>query len=318
MTLRDAVQDAKMGKSRLIRCSVHDDHTPSLSVSQGSDGWVLIHCFGGCDPEDILAAERLTWADLFGETAREKAFQVWTKPQAKRQLPWDESTRSAKRADWTQFLPPTAADLELISKIRGLSREGLHLAVIRGILRVTICRNGHRCWVITDASRFVAQVRRLDGQKFRTATSEEKALSLPGSTHKWPAGIAALNDDHRSVILTEGGPDLLAAFHFIACEGRERDTTAVGILGAGSAIHEDLLPRFRGRRVRIAQHADKPGRAAAECWAEQLRPYVEHVDGIDFTGLRQQDEKPVKDLNDLVRIHSDDFAAHTWIRSIIP
>lgn len=318
MTLHDAIQDARAGKSRLLRCPAHRDHSPSLSVRQGPEGKVLIHCFTGCAPEAVLAAGGLTWADLYGERAFELTVPAWTKPTAKCLSPWNEPERKTKRAEWPPFLAPTTADLEQIAKIRGLGRKGLELAVARGILRVTTHESGHRCWVITDAAQVVAQVRRLDGLKFRSAASEKKALSLPGSTHQWPAGLAALSDDHRSVLVTEGGPDLLAAFHFIVREGRERDATAIGILGAGCGIHEDLLPRFKGRRVRVAQHADEAGERAAVRWARQLRPHAEHVDGISFDGLRQHDEKPVKDLNDFARIHPNDFEKHRWTWRILP
>jgi hypothetical protein len=47
-------------------CPAHDDSEPSLSVREGDDGRVLIHCFGPCDAERIVAALGLTLADLFG------------------------------------------------------------------------------------------------------------------------------------------------------------------------------------------------------------------------------------------------------------
>lgn len=318
MTLHQAIQDARAGKIRSLRCPAHEDHSPSLSVRLGKDGRVLIHCFTGCTPEAVLTAGGLTWDDLFEEGAIRGTGPGWTNPSAKHLPPWDEPDRIAKRSEWPLFQTPTAAELEQIGRIRGLRREGLELAVARGILRVTTYENGHRCWVITDSARVVGQVRRLDGLKFRRATSEEKALSLPGSTHKWPAGIAALKEDYRSILLTEGGPDLLTAFHFIAREGRERDATAIGILGAGCEIHEDLLHRFKGRRVRIAQHADKAGDTAVKRWARQLQPYAAQLDKIWLEGLRKHDGHPVEDLNDLAHVHADDFEKYRWIWNLTP
>lgn len=37
-------------------CPAHDDHSPSLSISTGDDGRLLLHCFAGCDFRDIRAA----------------------------------------------------------------------------------------------------------------------------------------------------------------------------------------------------------------------------------------------------------------------
>jgi hypothetical protein len=47
------------------RCPSHPDNTPSLHVSEGEDGRVLLHCFAGCAAESVVAALRLTLADLF-------------------------------------------------------------------------------------------------------------------------------------------------------------------------------------------------------------------------------------------------------------
>jgi len=46
-------------------CPAHDDHNPSLSITQGTDGRVLLKCFTGCQPEDIVAALGLSMPDLF-------------------------------------------------------------------------------------------------------------------------------------------------------------------------------------------------------------------------------------------------------------
>jgi len=48
----------------LARCPAHDDRSPSLSIKQADDR-VLVHCFAGCEPGDVLAVVGLTLADLF-------------------------------------------------------------------------------------------------------------------------------------------------------------------------------------------------------------------------------------------------------------
>jgi hypothetical protein len=56
----------KTGPGRwLMRCSVHEDRSPSVSVRELPDGRVLVHCFAGCSVEDILAAVGLDWSALF-------------------------------------------------------------------------------------------------------------------------------------------------------------------------------------------------------------------------------------------------------------
>ena len=44
------------GQGWISRCPAHDDHTPSLSVSVGHTGQVLLHCHAGCDYPSIVAA----------------------------------------------------------------------------------------------------------------------------------------------------------------------------------------------------------------------------------------------------------------------
>jgi hypothetical protein len=45
------------GRSGIARCPVHEDRSPSLSVSE-RDGRVLVHCHAGCPQPDVIAALR--------------------------------------------------------------------------------------------------------------------------------------------------------------------------------------------------------------------------------------------------------------------
>jgi hypothetical protein len=47
------------------RCPAHADRSPSLSICEGREGRVLVHCFAGCAPTQILAALGLAIRDLF-------------------------------------------------------------------------------------------------------------------------------------------------------------------------------------------------------------------------------------------------------------
>lgn len=47
------------GSYAMCRCPVHDDRTPSLSIRQGTSG-VLVHCFAGCNPREIMRVLRNT------------------------------------------------------------------------------------------------------------------------------------------------------------------------------------------------------------------------------------------------------------------
>ena len=45
-------------------CPAHQDKSPSLAVTEADDR-VLVHCFTGCDTQDVTAAIGLNVADLF-------------------------------------------------------------------------------------------------------------------------------------------------------------------------------------------------------------------------------------------------------------
>lgn len=47
------------------RCPAHEDRSPSLSIREGQDGRVLIHCFAGCTHTAILEKLGLAPVNLF-------------------------------------------------------------------------------------------------------------------------------------------------------------------------------------------------------------------------------------------------------------
>lgn len=55
----------KSGKGWMAKCPAHEDSSPSLTVTEADGGKVLIHCFGGCRADDVIAAVGLEWKDLF-------------------------------------------------------------------------------------------------------------------------------------------------------------------------------------------------------------------------------------------------------------
>ena len=46
----------KTGNGWIAQCPLHDDQTPSLSISAGRDGKVLVHCHAGCNQRDVFIA----------------------------------------------------------------------------------------------------------------------------------------------------------------------------------------------------------------------------------------------------------------------
>jgi len=52
-------------------CPAHDDQDPSLSITEGNDGRVLLKCFAGCSFDEIVEAVGLEPKELFEEGGRE-------------------------------------------------------------------------------------------------------------------------------------------------------------------------------------------------------------------------------------------------------
>ena len=52
-----ALGGRRAGRWWSCRCPAHDDRSPSLSIRHGNRG-LIVHCWAGCDPRDVLAALR--------------------------------------------------------------------------------------------------------------------------------------------------------------------------------------------------------------------------------------------------------------------
>ena len=52
------------GSGWKCRCPAHDDRTPSLHISDREDGGLLVHCFGGCTNDRVIAGMRAHGIDV--------------------------------------------------------------------------------------------------------------------------------------------------------------------------------------------------------------------------------------------------------------
>jgi phage/plasmid primase-like uncharacterized protein len=62
-TIAKALGGHRAGATWMARCPAHDDSRPSLAISVGRHGNVLVRCHAGCDQRDVIAAlsERGLW-----------------------------------------------------------------------------------------------------------------------------------------------------------------------------------------------------------------------------------------------------------------
>jgi hypothetical protein len=97
-------------------CPAHDDHQPSLSICNGDDGRVLVHCHAGCEVEAIAAAIGLTMADLMPVKGN------GTKPGAQAPKADRTSTPAGSVADWRKLAEHFTATLS-DEQLQGLAHD---------------------------------------------------------------------------------------------------------------------------------------------------------------------------------------------------
>ena len=61
-------------------CPHHKDRSPSLTIRLLPDDRILLHCFAGCPPNNVLGAIGLTFDDLFPERLPEQRYKPLRRP----------------------------------------------------------------------------------------------------------------------------------------------------------------------------------------------------------------------------------------------
>jgi hypothetical protein len=214
------------------------------------------------------------------------------------------------RAKRSIDLPPdlhegTEQDWRALADLRGFSLPAIGLASSMGILRFGSVHQ-YPSWIVTDESRRIAEARRMDGKPFpaKGALGERKAHTLAGSDKSWPVGLMPRHSApqyFRRIVIVEGGPDLLAAYHFLLEHG-VLDTLPVAMLGRScKSLHVGACAYLRGREVRAIPHIDPDGGGvlASREWLRRFHHSGARVVGaFNLDGLIRRDGILAMDLND--------------------
>src|SRR5436190_19279787 len=116
------VNARRNGEGWQAKCPGHDDHTPSLSIKEGADGRILLHCLAGSSIDSILLPIGLTPRDLFQFPAESSLNGVRREtPNANgAQAP----TPHIAPFDWdTRVTAFTQKHVEKLSELRGYSPD---------------------------------------------------------------------------------------------------------------------------------------------------------------------------------------------------
>jgi AAA domain-containing protein len=67
-TVLDKLGARRNGKEWIAKCPAHEDSTPSLGITVGDNGGILLCCHAGCGTEDVCAAIGIELSDLFPDS----------------------------------------------------------------------------------------------------------------------------------------------------------------------------------------------------------------------------------------------------------
>jgi putative DNA primase/helicase len=140
----------KSGASWSCRCPAHDDHDPSLSISESADGKILVHCHAGCSQEAVIDAlrSRGRWANGTPHDFTPQEIQAATK-QREREIV--ERIARANRI-WKEGLDPAGTIAEAYLTARKL--------ILPPELRVMVLRFHSSCvWEAGTAPCLIAPFR---------------------------------------------------------------------------------------------------------------------------------------------------------------
>jgi len=122
-TIANALGGHRAGATWMACCPAHDDRKPSLSISTGKEGKVLVRCHAGCEQRDVIAA--LTDQGLW-KVAGEPSGQVAPKRRSRIATERDPDTAArtqAALAIWRASQRIAATPVETYLRLRGIMLE---------------------------------------------------------------------------------------------------------------------------------------------------------------------------------------------------
>jgi putative DNA primase/helicase len=231
-----ALRGKKNGSGYLCRCPVpshgngRGDRNPSLSVSDGEDGRLLLKCFAGCQFDDIM--NELAHRGLIDRGRRE----IPSRPEP-RPIPKIEPDKAA-RDIWAQSGPIYGTIVEEYLQRRGILLTPPALCHYRGAMVASV----------TNPHAGITAIQR--------TTIDPDTLKRVDRMTKGPLGTGAvrLGAAQRMMGIAEGTETALSAMML----------TGMPVWASlGRRMHSVELPPFV-EEVHIFSDNDDPGRAAAE------------------------------------------------------
>ncbi len=296
-----ALPHRKSGPRYVASCPFHQEKSDSFTLYEDHG-----YCFGCGKAADVIAVYGTVRGVDF-KTSLEALAALVSLPPGERECvtPRRQVAKVLEprvKPELPEFKPLRDAGVLALAGLRSISMNAVFMATDAEMVFGGMWPpwDPFPCWVVTDSTRNVAQFRRLDGKLFERRDDKPIKCWTKGSP-TWPLGASEMGEK-SSVLLVEGGADMLAAFHFLHSFDRLESVAVVAMLGASMRMAEDALPFFLRKRVRIILDNDEAGTNAAARWTEQLTAAGAAVESFSLAGLTRKDGEPVKDLNDLALV----------------
>jgi len=291
---------SRAGLNWIAKCPIHQERNGHSFVIH-ENRWT---CFGKCGRHgDVIDLEQA----LGGGTLQEAIQRLSGVLSSALPVTPSEPKRRETYSSWPwpkllRFSSPE--EIDRLAEERNISAEACRLAEARGLLRFLDHQEGV-AWVVTDCLRQNAVARLLGGQLWK---HRGKAKTLPRALAKRPIG-GLESIPFPCIAIVEGGPDLLAAMHFILQCGTQELVAPVCMTSTNSEFLPDDLEQLRGKPIRLFPHADDNGRKAAIRWCEQLKAVTADIQITDLRGFTKSDGSIIKDVNDLTQLSYETWDA---------
>ncbi len=241
------------GAGYIARCPYHDDTEPSLAISEGKDGRVLLHCHAGCEFGDILQAIGLEAKELFVKDMGPGELEL---RQRHPPVKTDNSSQLDQAALHRSALDKTTPEkIEELANSLGVSPNSLQELQV-----AWSAPDG--CWLFPERDhqkRVIGLLKRFpDGTK-KFVSGGSRGLYIP----------ASFSASKPEIIVVEGGSDTAA--------GLSLGWNVIGRPSAfdGVSLLISLLKSATGRILVLGDNDPKrdgswPGRRGAEEAAHRL------------------------------------------------
>jgi putative DNA primase/helicase len=122
------------GAGWMARCPSHEDRSPSLSIAEGRDGRVLMHCFAGCAVEQVCAAAGFELRDLFAGPCDPQDL----KPQIVRAMERENSDLRSSLTRWEREMGEVTVILTDLENLDIAICRGLALAIEDELVQIVL------------------------------------------------------------------------------------------------------------------------------------------------------------------------------------